>query len=78
MNKDYLKNEGNALKVQKHQLNQSENKLAEIDNVLSNIQSKQEEDNVSLDDMLSDMEALLEATDNNISTYSDNDILNNS
>ena len=75
MNKDYLKNEGNALKVQKHQLNQSENKLAEIDNVLSNIQSKQEEDNVSLDDMLSDMEALLEATDNNISTYSDNDIL---
>ena len=31
MNKDYLKNEGNALKVQKHQLNQSENKLAEID-----------------------------------------------
>ncbi|QFR42826.1 hypothetical protein [Sulfurimonas xiamenensis] len=75
MNKDYLKNEGNALKIQKHQLNQSENKLVEIDNVLSNIQSKQEEDNVSLDDMLSDMEALLEATDNNISTYSDNDIL---
>ena len=35
MNKDYLKDEGNALRVQKHQLTQSENKLAEIDNILS-------------------------------------------
>ena len=32
MKKDYLKNEGNALKVQKHQLNESENKLSEINN----------------------------------------------
>ena len=39
MNKDYLQNEGNALKVQKYQLNQSESKLAEIDNILSNIKS---------------------------------------
>lgn len=69
MNKDYLKNEGNALRVQKHQLNESENKLAEIDKILSNMQSKQEEDNLLLDDMLSDMEALLCGTDNTINTY---------
>ena len=75
MNKDYLQSVGNALKVQKHQLNQSENKLAEIDNILSNLESKQKEDNLLLDDMLSNMEALLEDTGSNINTYSENDIL---
>jgi hypothetical protein len=76
MNKDYLKDEGNALKVQKHQLNQSENKLAEIDNILSNIQSKQDEDDLLLDDMLSDMDALLRTTDDTINTHSQDDISN--
>ncbi len=76
MNKDYLKNEGNALKVQKHQLNQSENKLAEIDNILSNIQSSQEQDNLLLDNMLLDMEELLGTTDNTVDSYSQGDILN--
>lgn len=76
MNKDYLKDEGNALKVQKHQLNQSENKLTEVDSILSNIQSKQEGDDLLLDDMLSDMEALLGTTDTASNTHSQEDILN--
>lgn len=76
MNEDYLKNEGNALKVQKHQLNQSENKLAEIDNILSNMQSKQKEDDFLLDDMLSNMEVLIETTDDTINTDFQDNILN--
>ena len=76
MNEDYLKNEGNALKVQKHQLNQSENKLAEIDNILSNMQSKQEEDDLLLDDMLSNIETLLENAGNVINADSQDNIFN--
>lgn len=76
MNKDYLQNEGNALKVQKYQLNQSESKLAEIDNILSNIKSKQEEDNLLLDDMLSNMESLLGTIDDTTNTYTQDDIIN--
>lgn len=76
MNKDYLQNEGNALKVQKYQLNQSESKLAEIDNILSNIKSKQEEDNLLLDDMLSSMESLLGTIDDTTNTYTQDDIIN--
>jgi hypothetical protein len=76
MNKDYLKDEGNALKVQQHQLNQSENKLSKINNILSNMQSKQGEDDLLLDDMLSDMEALLGTTDDTLNTYSQDNILN--
>ena len=48
MKKDYLKDEGNALRVQKHQLNNGENKLSEIDALLSKIegdQKKMAEDN---------------------------------
>ena len=43
MKKDYLKDEGNALRVQKHQLNNIENKLSEIDTLLSQIENSQEE-----------------------------------
>lgn len=75
MKKDYLKNEGNALKVQKHQLNQSEYKLTEIDKILSNIQSKQEEDNFLLDNMLSDMEVLIGVADNTTNAHFQYDIL---
>lgn len=64
MKKDYLKNEGNALKVQKHQLSQSENKLSEINDILSNMQSKQEKDALLIDDMLLGMQTLLETTEN--------------
>jgi len=64
MKEFHLKNEGNILKVQKHQLNKSQNKLVEMDGILSNIQSKQNSDDFLLDNMLSDMESLLESTNN--------------
>jgi len=41
MKKDYLKNEGNALRVQKHQLNNAENKLSEIDTILIQLEQQQ-------------------------------------
>jgi hypothetical protein len=41
MKKDYLKDEGNALRVQKHQLNNSENKLSEVDAILSQMAKTQ-------------------------------------
>lgn len=60
MNPDYLKNEGNALRVQKHQLDNTENKLFEIDSILSTIQAEQNYHNLSLDGMLNDMRFLLD------------------
>lgn len=60
MNHDYLKDEGNALRVQKHQLDSAENKLVEIDTILSTIQEEQNCQNISLNSMLGNMEALLE------------------
>jgi hypothetical protein len=59
MKKDNLKDEGNALRVQKHQLNNSENKLSEIDNILSNIQKEQSNNDDMLNNLLNDMETLL-------------------
>jgi len=41
MKKDYLKDAGNALRVQNHQLNNGENKLTEIDALLSQIENSQ-------------------------------------
>ncbi|WP_158657002.1 hypothetical protein [Helicobacter aurati] len=41
MDKNFLKDEGNALLVQKHQLNQAGNKLAEVNNVLDSLLEKQ-------------------------------------
>lgn len=76
MIKDHLKNEGKALKVQKNQLKQSENKLVEIDNILSNIQLEQERGDFLLDDMLSNMETLLGTTYDTINTDYQDDILN--
>ncbi len=43
MKKDYFKGEGNALRVQKHQLNNTENKLSEVDALLSQIENSQKE-----------------------------------
>lgn len=43
MKKDYLKDEGNALRVQKHQLYNSIKKLSEIDSLLSQIENSQKE-----------------------------------
>lgn len=57
----YLHDEANAVKIQKHQVNKSEDKLAEIDCILSSIQSEQEENDFLLDDLLLDMEVLIES-----------------
>jgi hypothetical protein len=70
MKKDYLKDEGSALRVQKHQLNNTESKLSEIDNILSTIQNEQKNSDDILDSLLDDMEKLLSSNsvkvDNNI------------
>ena len=71
MKKDYLKDEGNALRVQKHQLNNTENKLSEIDNILLGLQKEQNSNYDLLDKMLLEMNNLL---DNNSITVS-NDTL---
>ncbi len=67
MKKNNLKNEGNALRVQKHQLNDTENKLSEIDNILSNIQHEQNNNDDILDSLLSDMETLLSTQNSKVS-----------
>ena len=67
MKKDYLKDEGNALRVQKHQLDNTENKLSEIDNILSGLQKEQNSNDDLLDKMLLEMSDLL---DNNSTTVS--------
>lgn len=70
MNPDYLKDEGNALRVQKNQLDNTENKLFEIDSIISTIQAEQNNHNLSLDSMLDTIEALLEEV--SLSKYDDN------
>ena len=60
MKKDYLKDEANVLRVQKHQLNNAENKISEIDSILLNIQSEQKNNDSSLDNMIDEMEKLLQ------------------
>ncbi|MDO9267075.1 MAG: hypothetical protein Q7U00_08355 [Sulfurimonas sp.] len=59
MKQDYLKDEGNALRVQQHQLNSTENKLSEISNILSGIKKEQAGSGALLDEMISNMESLL-------------------
>jgi len=60
MKKDYLKDEGNALRVQKYQLNNTQNKISEIDDILSGLQKEQKSNDDELDNMLSNMESLLQ------------------
>lgn len=67
MKQDYLKDEGNALKVQKHQLNNTEDKLSEIDSLLSSIQKEQSSNDESLDDMIASMERLLQNSSSTVS-----------
>jgi len=66
MKKDYLKDEGNVLRVQKHQLNNTEDKLSEIDSILSGIQKEQNSSNDALDTMLKDIDNLLQNRSTNI------------
>ena len=67
MKQDYLKDEGNALRVQKHQLNNTDDKLSEIDSLLSNIQKEQSSNDESLDDMMASMENLLQNSSSTVS-----------
>ncbi len=67
MKTDYLKDEGNALRVQKHQLNNTENKISEIDNILSDLQNEQSSNDEILDDLLDSMGTLLDDTSTIIS-----------
>ena len=60
MKKDYLKDEANVLRVQKHQLNNAEDKISEIDSILLTIQNEQKNNNSSLDNMIDEMEKLLQ------------------
>lgn len=60
MNPNYLKNEGDALRVQRHQLNNSDNKLSEIDSLLSLIQKEQDQNSYLLDNMIDNMECFLQ------------------
>lgn len=52
MDKNFLKDEGNALSIQKHQLNQAQNKLAQIDNMLNNLQEEQSKNQETLDRLM--------------------------
>jgi len=68
MRKDYLKDEGNALRVQKHQLNNTEDKISEIDSILSGLQKEQSSNNDVLDDLLNSMDTLLQNTSSTVSS----------
>lgn len=59
MDKDYLKDEGNALITQKHQINKAQDKLTELNQSLEIMQNEQAENRQKLDSLMSDMEALL-------------------
>lgn len=61
MKKNHLKEEANTLRAQKHQLNNTEDKLPEIDRILSGMQKDQNSSNDALDNMLNDMDALLKS-----------------
>jgi len=67
MKQDYLKDEGNALRVQKHQLNNTDDKLSEIDSILSGLQKEQSSNDESLDDMMASMESLLQNSSSTVS-----------
>jgi len=67
MKQDYLKDEGNALRVQKHQLNNTDDKLSEIDSILSGLQKEQSNNDESLDDMMASMESLLQNSSSTVS-----------
>lgn len=59
-----------AMLVQKHQLNQAESKISEIDRVLLELGSSQSVNSSELDRMLLDMEALL-AENNNVPDFNE-------
>ncbi len=60
--KPYKKDEGNALKVQKHQLKEADDKVSEIDSLLSSILNEQSDSDRLLDSMVAEMEGLVSDT----------------
>jgi hypothetical protein len=58
-NKKHLTSEGNALKAQKHQLSNGDDKLLEIDKILSGINKEQDSNNDIVDNLISEMETRL-------------------
>jgi hypothetical protein len=60
MKNEYLRDEGNALRIQNDQLIKGVKKLSEIDHALSEIQKEQDENDILLDSMLNAMESLLD------------------
>ena len=67
MKSDYLKDEGNALRVQKHQLNNTEDKISEIDNILFGLQKEQPSNDETLNDLLNSMDVLLQNVSSTVS-----------
>ena len=72
MKEDYLNDEANILIVQKHQLNNTADKISEINTILLNVQNEQKNNDYLLDSMIDEMEKLLqnneiEIVDNEIS-----------
>lgn len=59
MNKDRLKDEGNALITQKHQISKAQGKITELHQSLDIMQNEQAQNRQKLDSLMSDMEALL-------------------
>lgn len=60
MHKDSLKNEANALLVQKYQVGNAQDKLVEVNRTLDTLQEKQKQQQSDLDDLLQTMNAFLE------------------
>lgn len=69
MKSNYLTDEGNALRIQKYQLDNTENKLSEIDSILSSIQNEQENSSALLDKMIVDMKHLLDNNQVDVSDF---------
>lgn len=72
MNKDRLKDEGNALITQKHQISKAQGKLTELHQSLDIMQNEQAQNRQKLDSLMSDMEALLADIDPNMAEMDSN------
>lgn len=59
MNKDFLKDEANALITQKHQVDNAQDKLVEVDSALNTLQKEQAQNKEDLDNLFKTMEVLL-------------------
>jgi hypothetical protein len=76
MNNNYLNDEANSLRIQNHQVSESQNKISEIDIILRNIEKEQQKDNKKLDQLLIEMESLLAVKDSQEFSEIDSFLLN--